>query len=763
MWNRFPIRVWRAMLPPMSQRSVLAWACLSLTLTSCIQRQASHSSGTEAPGSEVVTASDGSGSAVGGQVLGPAGIKALHAFGDVQKVTLQDVSVTGQPFTTAVRVEIKQASNNEWAVQMQAPTVAAVQEGDVLLATLYMRADKPLDEQAIAQTQFVFELAQAPYDKSATYDVAAASEWRKVHIPFVAKRKYGPGEAHVILRLGYDPEIFEVAGLTVQNYGKHVTLAGLPVSPHWHEPAAAKVDTSQPAIDGGALAITVDPAKAIGPISPYVYGVNSQPEAGTGATVRRMGGNRQTGYNWENNASNAGSDYRHSSDAWPCTAMGYTNCDDPGAQFLDFAAANKRQGMETLATVPLVDYVAADKSGESVTESEKAPSKRWVRSYPHKNGAYTATPDRGDGAVYQDEFVDLLVKKQGRADQGGIKFYSLDNEPSLWPSTHPRIHPERPTYREMVKRSEAVASEITTIDPSAIVLGAVMYGWNEYLTFQDAPDSKELNAQYGTYADFFLASMAELEQRHHRRLVHVLDLHWYPEAKGSKRITTDDVAPKTVEARLQAPRSLWDSTYRERSPIDDSWGKAIRLIPWFQDKIKQRYPGTRLSMTEYNFGAGKDISGGLAQIDVLGALGREGVYLANYWGDGPGNGDLPAYIAAAFKIYRNYDGKRSTYGDTAVTAAPDDLEKASVYAATDTKRRNVLTVIVINKSLRAKYLGKVKIQGTAQYDFAQAFVVDSGSAAVRPVGEKIAIKNNQLEYALPPMSATLFVCERHAS
>ena len=73
-------------------------------------------------------------------------------------------------------------------------------------------------------------------------------------------------------------------------------------------------------------------------------------------------------------------------------------------------------------------------------------------------------------------------------------------------------------------------------------------------------------------------------------------------------------------------------------------------------------------MTEYNFGAGDHISGGLAQADVLGIFGREGLYLGNYWGDGPGNGKLPSYIKSAFRLFRNYDGKGGTFGDTAVAA-----------------------------------------------------------------------------------------------
>src|SRR5262249_6978573 len=156
-------------------------------------------------------------------------------------------------------------------------------------------------------------------------------------------------------------------------------------------------------------------------------------------------------------------------------------------------------------------------------------------------------------------------------------------------------------------------------------------------------------------------------------------------------ITEKDVSGKTITARLQATRSLWDPTYTEKSWITAQWGKPIRLIPWLQERIAERYPGTKVGMTEYNFGAGEHISGGLAQADVLGVFGREGLYLANYWGDGPGNGELPKFIKGAFKLYRNYDGKKGAFGDTAV-AATAELGKSSIYAATDSKRPGVLTV-----------------------------------------------------------------------
>jgi mannan endo-1,4-beta-mannosidase len=312
----------------------------------------------------------------------------------------------------------------------------------------------------------------------------------------------------------------------------------------------------------------------------------------------------------------------------------------------------------------------------------------------------------------------------------------------------------------MVTRTEATASAITTVDPSAQVLGGVMYGWSEYQSLSDAPDSKDYKPQYETYVDYYLASMKELEQKYKRRLVHVLDVHWYPEARGAKRITDDDLSEKTVDARVQAPRALWDATYREKSWIDESWGKPIRLIPWLKEKIDKQYPGTKLSMTEYDFGAGNHVSGGIAQADVLGVLGREGVYLANYWGSGPGNGPLPAYVAAAFKLFRNYDGKGGTFGDTAVSARGPDAVKTSVFAATDSRHPQLLTVIIINKDQRARYTGNLAVQGPAKYKVGAVFRMDKTAPGIQRAADPVEMRENRLEYALPPLSATLLVLEK---
>jgi len=360
--------------------------------------------------------------------------------------------------------------------------------------------------------------------------------------------------------------------------------------------------------------------------------------------------------------------------------------------------------------------------------------------------------------VYQDGLVALLVQKLGKAAQGGVKFYSLDNEPALWPSTHPRVHPNPTTYEEITTRSEATAAMITEIDPTATVLGAIAFGWSEFMSMSSAPDAEKYNAEYGNYLEYFLASLKKAEQKHGRRLVHVLDVHWYPEMKGRQRITEPDVSHKTIDARVAAPRSLWDPTFQEPSWIGDQWAKPIRLFRWLKELTDKRYPGTKLSMTEYNFGAGDHVSGGVAQADVLGIFGREGVFLANYWGNGAGVGPLPKYIAAAFALYQNYDAKGGHFGDTTVSASTADITKASIYAATDSKVPGRLTVIVLNKDQRANYQASIKLTG-ATCSSAKAYRFDGSSADVRSV-PPAQVVGGELKATVPALSATLFVCDK---
>ena len=237
-----------------------------------------------------------------------------------------------------------------------------------------------------------------------------------------------------------------------------------------------------------AVRFTVDTGQRVRAISPYVYGMNQpqwQSGRSRGVTLTRLGGNRWTAYNWENNASNAGNDYMHQSDGY----LG--GGDTPGEAVRPHVEAALKAGAACIVTVPMVGYVSADKNGDGdVNKTPDYLKARFKVSVPRKNAAFTLTPDPQDGRVYQDEFVHWLRHTFPGAGHTGMPpiFYSLDNEPDLWSATHARIHPEKITYAELIRRTTEYASAIKAADPGATLFGPASYGWNGYTSLQDAPD-----------------------------------------------------------------------------------------------------------------------------------------------------------------------------------------------------------------------------------------------------------------------------------
>ncbi len=503
----------------------------------------------------------------------------------------------------------------------------------------------------------------------------------------------------------------------------------------------------------GSVHFTVDPTSSRQNISPYIYGNNEV--ANLSGEIRephlkliRLGGNRWTAYNWENNASNAGTDWQNFSDNYLSSST------VPGDAVKTRVDQVFTMGADALVTVPIVDYVAADKDGPvNTVASDNNP--RWDKNLPDSSGTIPIKPDLNDRNVYQDQFVNWVQKTyQTQLHNGRKIFYSLDNEPALWPGTHPMVHPQKTTYAEMAKRTVDYSTMIKKMAPESLVFGAVAYGYYEYVALQGAPDQNGRN-----YLDFFLETVKQAEVNAGKRLVDVLDLHWYPEAiGGGVRIgTSQNSTPSTaeIEARVQAPRSLWDPAYVENSWItNDVLNKGpIRLIPWLKDKIAQHYPGTKLSFSEYNYGGESHISGGLAEADVLGIFGREGVFSAAYW---PLKFNNPnSFIYGAFELYLNYDGKGSGVGDISVSTQNSDVAETSAYTMVKSNDPNIIHMIVINKTAKA-IPATISLKNSS--NFAAADVYQLTAAASKPQkSNSFSFQNNTFNYQMPALSVSLLV------
>ena len=547
--------------------------------------------------------------------------------------------------------------------------------------------------------------------------------------------------------------------------------------------------------DPGAANVrfTVNSATGAKPISPYIYGVNFYQGSGftNPVTLDRQGGNRWSAYNWETNASNAGKDYKYQNDYYLTNNVANLA---PGAALtpsLQGAAAGNRA---LVVTVPMAGYVSGDAAGP-VAKADFAQLTRFKQVVAKKDSIYpgsplSTSPNKTDNYVFTDEFVNWVETTK---TPGQKVFYSLDNEPALWGETlpanfdvnnwddhlgsqpgrtHPEVHPYAPTFAEMKQKTLATAGAIKDVNPNAVVFGGVGYGYAEFTGLQGASDATTSPSHPGgnqagelNYVEWLLNESRIAEQAQGRKLMDVLDVHWYPEATGGgTRIAFDNSTTPSaalVTARVQAPRSLWDATYTETSWITGCCsGGPIKLLKHLQRDVQDFNPGTKLSVTEYNYGGGKHISGGVAEADALGIFGREGLYAASLWPIA-GSGQEP-FTAGAFKMYLNYDGQGGKFGDTSIDAATDVIADSAVYASVDSSNPNQMVLVAINRSSASKTSG-VAVTADRRFDVAEVYQLTSASSSPVRIADVPINLVNAFQFTMPSLSVSTLVLRTFAS
>ncbi len=534
-------------------------------------------------------------------------------------------------------------------------------------------------------------------------------------------------------------------------------------------------DASSVTVTAQALELTIDVSKRGPTISPYIYGVNNAPNNGYLADLRpglnRWGGENTSRYNWKlGNAFNAAQDYYFQNGNY-----GHTSPADrqPSGVADQFIQGNRDNGIETLLTIPNLGWVAKDdrptsasinvpsggppiKPGSDIsiahgviydpTENRRRTS---VPSRARKGAPFRDPPDLNDPTVAQDEWVYHLVHRFGPASNGGVRLYAMDNEPELWFRVQRDVRPAQIGYDQELSIFLDYATAVKDVDPSALITGPVTWGWPNY--FYSSLDGGE-NFDFTKLVDFhahgdipflkwWMTQIRKHDEATGRRNLDVLDIHFFSQTPYHARNRSD---PQMRALRLRATRSLWDPTYK-----DESWiNSYVQLIPRMQSWIAESYPGTKLGITEYNWGGEKAMDGALAQAEVLGIFSSSEVYLACYW-------QYPAPYSPvyyAFKLYTNYDGQGSRFGGTSIQATSTQRDTISCYAA-EQKNGDVL-VMVLNKheqdaltpTIHLPHLGHRRVTA---YQY--------GPDTKKPISqeETFMLSEETLRYTFPPYSITL--------
>lgn len=497
-----------------------------------------------------------------------------------------------------------------------------------------------------------------------------------------------------------------------------------------------------------SLTAKIDPSMGRRAISPLIFGVNHDYPGPKDGTIRRWGGNSTENYNWETNNNNSGTDWQQDSGSWLNRYTPDGQKSSPAAAIVTWHRESLRRGVPSIVNIPTLGWVAADGSGP-VSEAEAAPSKRWKRVVPLKGKPFSLQPDPSDDVVYTDELINFLTHTFGRSDsKNGIAYYAVGNEPGLWSHTHPRIQREKVSCREHIDRAITTAIAIKRVDPTAKIIGPSGFGVYEMVGFVDAPDWPEVKKAggYRWYMDFVLDEFAKASKKEGKRLLDVVNFHYYTEGEIIEHGGALGV--------MNAHRTLRDSGFREASWISEILTEHLPVLPNLKRSIAQYYPGTLIGVTEYERAMPDKVFGGIAMGDLLATFIEEDLHLATAWPLSGFDQENPApYFVAGRQLFLNFDGQGGRYGDIRVDCMGDNADRAPVYASVDSKTGR-LHVVVFNKNLHATLTTKLEIVGN--WTAVAAFGFDESSPELK--SRALPVKGGTgFETATPRRSAMHYV------
>jgi O-glycosyl hydrolase len=139
-----------------------------------------------------------------------------------------------------------------------------------------------------------------------------------------------------------------------------------------------------------------------------------------------------------------------------------------------------------------------------------------------------------------------------------------------------------------------------------------------------------------------------------------------------------------------------------------------------------------------------------AQADILGIFGREGLDIAARWTTPASS--TPTY--KAMKMYRTYDGNKSTFGDTSVAATVSNPDTVAGFAG-QRSADGALTVMVISKYLSGNTPATINLANFAHSGTAQVWQLTAANTINRLAD--VGFSGNSFGVTLPPQSITLFV------
>ncbi|MEI7597501.1 MAG: glycoside hydrolase family 44 protein [Bacteroidota bacterium] len=514
------------------------------------------------------------------------------------------------------------------------------------------------------------------------------------------------------------------------------------------------------------VSIQIDAAQGRKAISPYIYGKNNNisdnpadptiqtewklmREAGLRFT-RENGGNNATKYNWRLKIS--------SHPDW------YNNIYNHNWDYAARKLLDSLPGAQGMWAFQLIGK-AASSTSHNFDDWNYNNSAWWSGvcqnlaggGVPNANGDCTATTS-GNTNLYlenwtADSTVAILDHWFGIGGLGYnknfIKYWSMDNEPEIWNSTHDDVMPTQPTAEEFMQLYFTVAKKARAKFPNIKLTGPVpasewlWYTWNNTKISSGGQDY--------VWLEYFIKRCAEEQTASGIRLLDVVDIHSYPGENNNADI-------------VQGHRIYFDSTYNYPGA---NGVKTISASGW-DDNITQEYIFGRVNnwLNKY-MGSNHGVT---CAISEFGLTNNNANITANSYASILGT--FADNNVEFFTPWYWYPGMWETlhlfsrYGKTTrVQSVSSNEQDVSAYSSINTIGDSI-TVILVNRGLTATHNTTVNISN---------FILSNGSYPSKRISSLpstetfISHTNNALQsgiitsnansftVSLPPLSTTAVI------
>ena len=192
----------------------------------------------------------------GTPVVDAVNLSGFRLVGRGPKADFSLVSVEGQPFGRAIRVQVAAQPPNVYDVQiLTPPTTVPLKKGEHVLAIVHVRCTAGPDGVGVfgarIQAGGPSWTGVGDFERQTT-DVAAGKQWKRIYLHGQAQQDFAAGKYDLTLLLGTQAQTLEFGGITMLNLGPNVDLSKVPFTPitypgqepdaPWRKAAAERIE-----------------------------------------------------------------------------------------------------------------------------------------------------------------------------------------------------------------------------------------------------------------------------------------------------------------------------------------------------------------------------------------------------------------------------------------------------------------------------------------------------------------------------------------